>query len=77
MSPRKDPRKPRRPYHAFPWSPAAIAKAVELRASFKASFRWIALELFGLGLVDQVPNAATVRRMLTRESKSAAIGGGK
>jgi hypothetical protein len=95
MSRRKDPRRPRRSYHGFPWSRQAISAGVMLwtipdrQPSLpRPSLRAIAMELLNRGLVDQLPDPATLRRMLVRESlhathgknglpELAAIGGGR
>jgi hypothetical protein len=74
MSRRKDPKKPARPYHAFPWTAKAMGYALSLASEIKGqggkvlcksvSYRTIAAELVNLGLVDHKPSAAAVRRMV-------------
>jgi hypothetical protein len=95
MSLRKDPRRPRRQYHGFPWSTKAVAAAVSLwtipdrePTLPRPSLRAIAAELHNRGLVQHLPDPATLRRLLSRESvrstygkngpgELAAIGGGR
>lgn len=78
MTRRVDPRKAPRPFYRFPWSPRAIARAVELATLHEdvaacgpgakpMSYRHIADELVAQGLVKHKPDAATVARMLLPE----------
>lgn len=64
----------KRPFYAFPWSPAAKRYACELATvqdrepTLPAlSLRTIAAELLGRGFVEHKPAAKTLARMLERE----------
>lgn len=83
MSRRKDPTKPARPYHAFPWSPKAKGYALSLATAITGnggkvlckavSYRTIAAELVNLGLVDHKPSAAAVRRVVLQMRAAKAV----
>lgn len=75
MTPRRNPKTPPRPYYRFPWPAPAIAYAVKLATLHEGqkgdippiTYRTIAAELLGRGLVARPVDPATVRRMVVSE----------
>lgn len=79
---RRTTNRPKRAYYAYPWTPKAKAYALQLatpldlksgRTAPPISYRTIAAELHNLGLVDQKPTAATVRRLVQRLRAEQAV----